>query len=135
MKNQKPASPATLRRRLTKTLQALPPLTEVMRGSLLRRLTRCGKPSCRCAQGPGHALVYVTVTFAGGRTQQVTVPPALEPVVRQWIRNYQRYGRAIEEASALNRRLLQLRQISDRAASPPPDGASTDQASAPRTRR
>lgn len=110
MKQAKPLPPSLLKRRaeLSKTL---PPLEEVLRGSLLEREIRCGKPNCRCAKGPGHPLRCVTASFPGGRTQQVTVPREWTARVQRWLENYRRYWKAIEEVSAINRRLLQLRQI------------------------
>lgn len=104
-------SPASLLRHRHTIPQTLPPLEDVLRGSLLQREIRCGKPTCRCATGAGHPIVYVTVTFAGGRTQQVTVPHDLARTVQRWIGNYGRWWQAIEDVSAINRRLLQLRQI------------------------
>jgi hypothetical protein len=92
-------------------LKTLPPLEEVLRGSFLEREIRCGKPNCRCAKGPGHVLLCVTASFPGGRTRQVTVPREWAKRVQRWIENYHRYWEAIEEVSAINRRLLQLRQI------------------------
>ena len=107
-------SPASLLLRRAKIPKALPPLEEVLRGSFLQREIRCGKPTCRCAKGPGHPILYLTVTFPGGRTQQVTVPRDLARTVQLWIRNYHRWWQAIEEVSAINRRLLQLREIPPR---------------------
>lgn len=118
MKHAKPAtasaatpSAATLRRRRAKIPETLPPLEQLLRGSLFEREICCGKPTCRCAKGPGHPILCVGVTFPGGRTQQVTVPRDLARTVRLWIRNYQRWWQAIEDVSAINRRLLQLREI------------------------
>ena len=105
------ASPASLLLRRAKVSKTLPPLEKVLRGSFLQREIRCGKPTCRCVKGPGHPLLYVSVTFPGGRTQQVTVPRDLARSVRLWISNYRRWWQAIEEVSAINRRLLQLREI------------------------
>ena len=82
-----------------------------MRGSLLHREIRCGKVNCRCARGARHALVCVAVSFPGGRTQQVTVPREWVAKVKCWIENYRLYWQAIEEVSAINRRLLQLREM------------------------
>lgn len=104
-------SPAALLRRRHTIPTILPPLEDVLRGSLLRREIRCGKPTCRCATGAGHPIVYVTVTFPGGRTQQVTVPPDLARTVQRWIDNYGRWWQAIEDVSAINRRLLQRREV------------------------
>lgn len=105
------ASVASLLRRRASLSETLPPLQEVLRGSFLEREIRCGKPNCRCASGSGHPLWCVTASFPGGRTQQVTVPREWAERVRGWIENYRRYWEAIEEISAINRRLLQLRQI------------------------
>ena len=110
-------SPASLLLRRNKIRETLPPLEEVLRGSLLQREIRCGKPTCRCVKGPGHPLLYVTVTFPGGRTQQVTVPRDLARTDRLWVGNYRRWWQAMEELSAINRRLLQLREI---PSEPPP---------------
>ena len=107
-----------MRRRRAAVLKTLPPLEDVLRGSFLRREIRCGKPTCRCATGPGHPIRYVTVTFPGGRTQQVTVPHELVRLVQRWIRNYDRWWHAIEEVSAINRRLLQQRTIPANASAP-----------------
>jgi hypothetical protein len=120
-------SPATLLLQRAKIPKTLPPLEEVLRGSFLQREIRCGKPTCRCAKGPGHPIAYVTVTFPGGRTQQVTVPREMARTVRLWINNYRRWWQAIEEVSAINRRLLQLREIPSDSAqrssgAPPPGG-------------
>lgn len=104
-----------------------------MRGSFLERQVRCGKPTCRCANGPGHPILYVTVTFPGGRTQQVTVPRHLARTVQLWTSNYLRWWEAIEEVSAINRRLLQLREIpSDDL---PEEAAPSPAPRSPRTRR
>ncbi|MEW5982535.1 MAG: DUF6788 family protein [Acidobacteriota bacterium] len=129
---QRLLSPARLRARRARVRQALPPLEEVLRGSLLHREIRCGKSTCHCATGSGHPLTYVTVTFANGRTQQVTVPSAWRPTVQRWIANYQRYWQAIEAMSAINRELLQRRTWPDR---PGPAGAAPCRASLPRAPR
>jgi len=127
MKDLELLSRASLLRRRAKISEKLPPLEEVMRGSFLERQVRCGKPTCRCAKGPGHPILYVTVTFPGGRTQQVTVPRHLARTVRLWTSNYLRWWQAIEEVSAINRRLLQLREI-------PSDGPPAETAPSPSPR-
>ena len=80
-------SPAALVARRARIQQALPPLEEVLRGTLLQREIRCGNPTCHCATGPGHPITCVTVSVAHGRTQQVTVPRAWRATVRRWIAN------------------------------------------------
>ena len=113
-------SPASLLRARRRIPDRLPPFEELLRASLLERHVRCGKPTCHCAEGPGHPAVYVGVTFRGGRTEQITVPRKLVPTIRRWIRNYQRWWDAIEKVSAINRRLLRLRRIPSGPSAPPP---------------
>lgn len=128
-------SPATLLLRRTKIPSTLPSLEEVLRGSFLQREIRCGKPTCRCAKGAGHPILYVSVTFAGGRTQQVTVPSNLARTVRLWIRNYRRWWQAIEAVSAINRRLLQLREIPSDPSPPRSSNAPSRSGRSPSRRR
>src|SRR6476660_8949199 len=63
------ASTATLRtwqRRVVKQLRTLTP--QVIRGSLITRYTRCGKPRCRCVTGSGHGpKSYLSVSKVGKR--------------------------------------------------------------------
>jgi hypothetical protein len=97
-------------------LRGLPPREEVMRGSVFARRLRCGKPSCHCARGQGHRATYLSVTFPGGRTEQISLPAALVPVARRWVANYQRWWRALEQVSALNRQILRQQRMAPTAA-------------------
>lgn len=114
---QRATQAARLHARKDALLASLPPSTDLLRGSFFVRTLRCGKPSCRCASGKGHRVAYVSVTFPGGRTQQLTVPKPFVPVIRRWVANYQRWWRAIERVSELNRRLLRERLL---PTTPPP---------------
>jgi len=97
--------------RRQRVVDQLPPLTEVVRGSLVERRLRCGKPTCHCTRGGGHHVWYLTVSFARGRTEQVTVPAPLVPAVRRWLTNYSRWWAGLEEVSAINRELLRKRWL------------------------
>ena len=89
----------------------LPALAEILRGSVFTRQLRCGKPTCRCARGALHRATYLSVSFAAGRTVQITVSPALVATARRWVANYQAWWRAIEAVSAINRELLRQRAV------------------------
>jgi hypothetical protein len=95
------------RRRL---LAKLPPLDEVLRGSLVERSVRCGKASCRCASGELHTAISLSVTHRGGRTEQISVPRDLVATVRNGIAVYQRWWELLEQVSAVNRDLLRARR-------------------------
>jgi hypothetical protein len=88
----------------------LPPFEDLVRGSVFTRRMRCGKPTCRCARGGLHRATYLGVSFAGGRTVQLSLPPALVATARRWVANYQAWWRAIETVSKINRELLRRRR-------------------------
>ena len=86
--------------------RGLPALEEVLRGSVFVRTLRCGRRGCHCARGGGHRVAYLSVTHAGGRTEQLSLPDRLVPVAKRWVANYQRWWAVVERISAINRRLL-----------------------------
>jgi hypothetical protein len=90
---------------------SLPPFTEMVRGSVFERWIKCGKASCRCAQGQGHPTTYLSVSFKGGKTVQITVPKNLVPLVRGWVKNYSEFWSALEKISEINRQLLRKRLL------------------------
>jgi len=98
-----------LRRR--KLIEQLCQLGPVLRASLIRRFTRCGKAGCKCLQGEKHGPAYhLTVSYAKGRTRQVYVPKDLRPVAESWVRNYHQAMTVLEEISSINLELIRLKQ-------------------------
>ena len=88
----------------------LPPFSEIVRGSLVTRYRRCGKPTCHCATGEGHGPAhYLSVTLKPGRAEQIFLSEEMLPVARQFLDNYDRWWAALENVSELNRRLLRMR--------------------------
>ena len=68
-------STAALRKRRQALLRQLPPLDAILRGSLIERYKRCGKPGCKCADGRGHGpKYYLSVSDPGLRPQMDYVP-------------------------------------------------------------
>jgi hypothetical protein len=100
-----------LERSRSQRIQTAPDLSQVLRGSLFERHTRCGKPTCHCATSEGHPVTCVGVALPGGKNIQVTVPAHLVPVVRQWTENYKQLWQIIEDVSAINRELLRARLL------------------------
>src|SRR5271166_5952162 len=65
-------SAASLRKRRRKLLSEIPPLDRIMRGSLIERYKRCGRPGCHCANERGHGpKLYLSVSIPGGRPHRV----------------------------------------------------------------
>jgi hypothetical protein len=68
-------------------------LDEMLPGSLTLSYTRCGKPTCHCAQGQGHPSWTLTFMVEGRRR--------VERVPREWadeVRRRVEAGRALQEA-------------------------------------
>lgn len=95
-------------------LRQLPALEGVLRGSVIARTVRCGRANCRCAQGAGHPNVFFSVTVAGGRTEQLSIPPDLVRGVRAGIATYARWWAIVEAVSAINRQLLRAQRAAQR---------------------
>ena len=83
---------------------------QILKGSLVERVTVCGRPGCRCMKGEKHGpYLYVSV-FDGKRSRQVYVPQAMHAEVRGWLQNYQRLSETVGKLSGLNVELIRLRQ-------------------------
>jgi hypothetical protein len=99
-------SAAEMRRARARLVQRLGRRGELMKGSLVMRWTRCGRPGCACGRGEKHGpYLYVSI-FREGRTRSVYVPQHLEGEVRRWVENAQAVERDVAEISWLNARLL-----------------------------
>ena len=84
----------------------LPITGELLRGSLLERTVRHREGCPKCARGEGHQVFVLTVTYAGGRTRQLSVRRERVAEVRRWLDNYQRLKEAIEAICEVNHELL-----------------------------
>jgi hypothetical protein len=80
----------------------------LIRGSLLLRKRRCGKPNCACAAGEGHQSLYLVVS-QGGRSRQLFVPKGYESAVRQWVADYHRARELMEDISRMHWEKVQQR--------------------------
>ena len=89
-----------------KLVGKLPVTGELLRGSLLERTVRHAQGCAKCARGEGHRVFVLTVTYAGGRTQQFSVRRERVAEVRRWLANYQKLKQAIEDICELNHDLL-----------------------------
>src|ERR1700686_336615 len=102
---------AALRKRRQALLRQLPPLAEILRGSLIERYKRCGKPGCKCANGPGHGpKYYLSVSFPGLRPQMDYVPQEDLEATRTLVANFHEVRTTLEEVCAINRELLRRRE-------------------------
>src|SRR5580693_875837 len=104
-------SSSALRKRRQSLLGKLPPLDAVLRGFLIERYKRCGKPGCKCADGPGHGpKFYLSVSYPGLRPQMDYVPQELYAQTAEFVANYHRAREILEAICEINRELLRRRE-------------------------
>jgi hypothetical protein len=104
-------STSWLRRRRKALLGKLPNLEAVLKGSLIQRFKRCGKPGCKCARGPGHGpKFYLSVSQTGVRPRMDYVPQEYHDQVQEYLANHHRVREILAEICAINRELLRRRE-------------------------
>jgi len=108
-------SELALRQRRQGLAKQLPPVTEVLRGSLVQRYVTCGNPACKCAKGERHGPIwYLTVTLGPGRTTGGIIAAEKVEQVRAWVHNYQQVKEHLEKISEINRELLRRQRDQQR---------------------
>ena len=109
MKN---ASAVSLRRRRQQLIRALPPIEQIIRGSLIETYKRCGRANCHCADGSGHGpkRYLSTVARTGEHARLGYVPNATYPQVAEFLANYRKLQQMLNEICAINAELLRRRE-------------------------
>lgn len=103
---------ASLRKRRKALLRQLPPLQAILRGSLIERYKRCGKPGCKCAEGPGHGpKYYLSVSYPGLQPQMDYVPQQAYAQTTEFLANYHRAREILEAICEINCELLRRREV------------------------
>jgi len=90
------------------TVMASAPPLDLLRGSLITRNVKCGKPNCRCASGQGHPSLYFS-SFHKNKNSIDYVPAKWEPWVKERLDNYHRLQELIINLSEINLELLRRR--------------------------
>lgn len=107
-------SAAELRRRRRKLIREMPALDRILRGSLIERFKRCGRPGCHCADSRGHGpKLYLSVSVSGERPQMDYVPNDRGEEVRGMVDNFNRAREILNEICAINTELLRRREELD----------------------
>ena len=93
-------------RRRQKLASALPPVAEILRGSLLKRTIRHKRGCPKCERGGGHLAWVLTIGYAGGVTKQYSIRPEMKLQVERWLQNYQELKAKLEAICEINHALL-----------------------------
>jgi len=91
-----------------KLVAELPPLGDLLRGSVLERHTfHPSAIACTtCASGKGHHQWVLNVNYPGAKTRQVTLHPDQVAQVRRQIANLDRARHILEEICEINQQQL-----------------------------
>lgn len=110
---------ARIRRRMQHLLDRveLPPTG--LPGSLALSHSRCGKPSCHCADGQGHPVWSLTFMLDGQKHVE-RVPPQWVDSVRQRVEQARQFKEAVAEIFTANAQLLALQRDQLRAVTKKP---------------
>lgn len=103
-----PTQELLVRRRLVAA--RLGDVEQVLLGSLVEQMRRCGKPSCRCAAGKLHGP-YAFLTPRRGRRGMRYVPAALLAYTRACLQRGADVEAVLAEISAINEELLARRAL------------------------
>lgn len=110
MKNRS-ATSLRRRRRRRALVRRLPPAEAILRGSLIERYKKCGKPGCRCAKGPGHGpKYYLSISQTGKNPQMDYIPQDYCEQVEAYLANYQSIKEILKEICDINSELLSRRE-------------------------
>lgn len=107
--NQPPKGPqaARLRQRKFELLRRLAIPADALPGSLSLCYTRCGKPTCHCADGQGHPAWSFTFMVEGKKRVE-RIPAEWAEAVRQRVEAGREFQDAVREVLAANAQLLVL---------------------------
>ena len=74
---------------------------------------RCGKPTCHCADGPGHPMWTLSYSLAGRKRVEV-MPEALASQLSPLVEQGREFREAVMEVLAINLQLLRLWRLEQR---------------------
>jgi hypothetical protein len=100
---------ARLRQRKFALLRLFPLPQDLLPGSLSLCHTRCGKPTCHCAKGDGHAAWSLTF-MAAGKKRVERIPKEWVEDVRRRVEAGRAFQDALREVLTANAELLVLRR-------------------------
>ena len=82
----------------------------VLRGSIARRLARCGNPACRCHADPPilHGPYSIWTRKVAGKTATAQLKPEHAALCKDWNRNMRKLDRTVRQLQAIGLRAATL---------------------------
>jgi len=105
-------------RQLRQVLQ----VRQLLKGSVYQLRTRCGHPSCHCAQPDGQRHSATVLSWSeAGRTRLRSIPASERARVRQWAEQYRRLRQTRVALSRLHQQILHaIDRLEEALRMPPP---------------
>ena len=108
------SSEARLRERRRRLVKQVPDLERLLRGSLVERYKKCGKPGCHCLRSRGHGpATYLSVTLGPGKTRSYYIPEEQRRRIERYLGSYRKLREVVEDIITLNRELLERAALDD----------------------
>ncbi|MBY0293476.1 MAG: hypothetical protein K2W92_09360 [Alphaproteobacteria bacterium] len=83
----------------------------VLRGSLIERYKRCGKPGCKCAKERGHGpKFYLSVSIPGRHPEMTYIPLEMKEKVEASLSTLHCIRQLLEEIGNINRELIKRKE-------------------------
>ncbi len=102
----------TLKKKRARLVDGFPDSQRLLRGSLVERYRKCGKPGCHCAKGKGHGpAYYLSVTLGAGKTRSYYVPVKRRRLVAKYLHNYKKLRQLTEQLIEINLELLERGEL------------------------
>ena len=90
----------------TQLCKQLTGCTDMLRGTLVIKYLKCGRPGCRCGKGSPHGPKYYLSDKYNGVTRMLYVPADTIAAVRKQIALHHRFKKISAEISKINRAVL-----------------------------
>lgn len=97
---------AQLRSKIDCLLAKIPDLGDILRGSLIHRMTFHSKGCAKCARGVGHPQWVLNVNYPGGKNRQISLHRDQLPEVRRRLRNFHQLKKTLEAICEFNQSSL-----------------------------
>lgn len=91
-----------------KIAEALPPFTEVLRGTFIEWSQVCARNTCKCHKSKRHQHgPFYRVSYSkAGKSYHIYVPLKDKKKIKIWTNNYNKLWQGIEDISELNIKLI-----------------------------
>ena len=103
-------------------LRQVLPVRQLLKGSVYQLRTRCGHPSCHCAQPDGQRHSATVLSWSeAGRTHIRSIPAPERARIRQWAEQYRRLRQTRVALSRLHQQILHaIDRLEEALRMPPP---------------